>query len=147
MIDTKWYLNFAQSYKLDWVWEPDILELRFTCLDLFYDKTLVFFFFFQNSLLCFNFAVCAYLFVLHLRLRLCLCLCLRVRVRARLPVRVSVHVRGNMVSTSCYSIMVCPLDSVPNPNPKTNPSIHNTRWGNMKYLLVRWGSLYNCFSI
>ena len=33
--------------------------------------------------------------------------------------------------------MVYPLDSVPNPNPKTNPLIHhNVRWGDMKYLLI-----------
>ena len=30
-----------------------------------------------------------------------------------------------------------PWDSVPNSNPKTNPSIHhNVRWGKMKYLLA-----------
>ena len=40
----------------------------------------------------------------------------------------------NVREPSCYSIMVYPLNSLP--NPKTNPSIHhNVRWGYMKYLL------------
>ena len=49
------------------------------------------------------------------------------------------------VGTSCYSIMVYPLDSVSNPNPKTktNPSIHNVRWGNMKYLLKNVSAVFD----
>ena len=40
-----------------------------------------------------------------------------------------------LVGTSCYLIMVYPVDSVPNHNSKTNPSIHHNVWGYMKYLL------------